>query len=552
MHVARTSVTAIQFHAVINCCLQACEHRLVLDVKGFTSAEGAAIVTLPRRQINVGTQRWFVIPRQTDAVPSDIQEQALSYFRLIHVASGKAVDARANGKAALFPTNAGSHSQCWRLLASCGGILMQNCSNQKVLSTTDGKSRVLGLVDHASLANQGNNLDKMLWQFDVHGFVVSRFDGRVVEASTASDGAALTTQNRKINVAGLGLMFKSLSTDSQIFRLIPISLSTPIPRPTAVDTSTPVSEVEDSDNKANTDSDADASVSASVNDDVQSLDVQSDSDLTEVLSALNHLTNNTDPGSHLHRDQSDGLDEALTALDELARKVSSSAVPDTPKGVDTALRTLEHVGASLRAGTHSSESDFSKHLPDLSSIATDMSHGNEAASTSDTTVSRPTNVPAPVSETHMVEASSLSLSKQRQLPKTPKASTIAENTPSTDGEDAATPLKEMLRLRRAKRSSSKTGSHEGEGTAAGKSEHTGNLPLSRPLTPLTASNPALQKLTDEVFKVLFFFCFRGRVVLGGGGGLHDTHAHTYSTHTFSTHTFSNHRPPFLLFWPNYY
>ena len=35
------------------------------------------------------------------------------------------------GKAVLFPINAGSHSQCWRLVPHCGGMVLENCDDHK-------------------------------------------------------------------------------------------------------------------------------------------------------------------------------------------------------------------------------------------------------------------------------------------------------------------------------------------------------------------------------------------------------------------------------------
>jgi len=317
-------------------------------------------------------------------------------------------------------------------------------------------------------------VDKMLWQFDVQGFVVSRFDGRVMETSSAQDGAALTTQNRKINVAGLGLMFKSLSTDSQVFRLIPISLNNPTPPSHAMAQGT----VEAKDASA---PNADALGQDSS---LQSLSGDA-ADGVGAVSKMGVFAEATDNyvgvdtgmgvGMGMGMDDNDdggnGLDEALTALDNLARKVSAEGeVPDTPNGLDTALHTLQNASARL-SRRHSSS-------PTIEAMQGDSHAGPVDVSPA---------LADPANELAAVPPAKSRAARPKQLPPTPKPYTGSDNTAGNPdgGEDRAqsTPLKELLRERRAQRSQA------------------GALDKGAP-SPLAATNPALLRITEEVFKKL--------------------------------------------------
>ena len=174
-------------------------------------------------------------------------------------------------------------------------------------------------------------------------------------------------------------------------------------------------------------------------------------------------------------DGGNGLDEALTALDNLARKVSAEGeVPDTPNGLDTALHTLQNASARL-SRRHSSS-------PTIEAMQGDSHAGPVDVSPA---------LADPANELAAVPPAKSRAARPKQLPPTPKPYTGSDNTAGNPdgGEDRAqsTPLKELLRERRAQRSQA------------------GALDKGAP-SPLAATNPALLRITEEVFKVSTLPC----------------------------------------------
>eukprot|EP00039_Didymoeca_costata_P015489 m.264725 g.264725 ORF g.264725 m.264725 type:complete len:509 (+) comp16233_c0_seq11:2407-3933(+) len=204
-------------------CIVSRAHRLVLDVKGVSDAMGAAIIPVPRRQMNRASQVWFLVPRRKTSLPRHLREKALCDFRIIHVASGKTLDVQGEGKVSLFPVSSGSDAQCWKLYASRGGMIIENNQDETILFVAEDPSQKVRVCGRDILKSCPN---RALWQFDSNGFLISRQDGKVIEVSPPyADAASLHTADRKRSVAVLSLMFKSLSTESQVFRLIPVNTS---------------------------------------------------------------------------------------------------------------------------------------------------------------------------------------------------------------------------------------------------------------------------------------------------------------------------------------
>lgn len=200
-----------------------CGDNMVLDAKSTSGSGPDELSVQTRRTYACSSQRWVVIPRPSPR-GAFVPPRPVRTFKLIST-SGKALDACSDGRLTTFEPHPGAETQRWRFICGPHGFYLEN-DHAKLVATLhwvevgDGD----GQLSAVRLSSRSAALyDRQLWSFDSKGFLVSRHSGRVLDSLSNQEGGPVDATARRTNVAGLGLLFKNFSTESQRWHVVPES-----------------------------------------------------------------------------------------------------------------------------------------------------------------------------------------------------------------------------------------------------------------------------------------------------------------------------------------